>query len=423
MVYQFLKLWVQSLIRYYYRSVHINGLEHVPKDVPLLIAMNHPAGFMEPIILASVFPRPLYFLVRADVFKKKWLRPLLVSTNQLPIWRKKDGLHNVKNNATLFKDIDRVLLDGKPLIIYIEGSTKAVKRLRPLQKGLSRMACSALSHNPTLPLHILPIGINYTYEVKPYAEVMLNIGQPIPAQPFYETYLEHPNHAYEQINAATAQAMKDLIVHFDDTSQPDQINTLLELSRSTQVDRYWPRRKLNSKRFAIEKQSAEYYNSLDSEGQSGLIQKIKNIKERLLSVPAQLDDLRATRPSLWHYLYLLVGFPLMLLGLIINAPFVLLGRYVAESQVKGTIFYSSIIACVSSMGMLFYYTVLTTIGSIWLGWKALLIFPIGLALGIAAHYYLYVQHNWKKYTRKKNIPQKIIDTRDAVYQEIQNKTA
>src|SRR5690606_17363187 len=98
MVYRFFYYLANVAIRIFYRRIYINGLENIKDNQAYFISSNHPAGFMEPIIMACLFPIDLHFLVRGDLFKNPFLRWILVSTHQIPIFRMKDGFTNLRNN-------------------------------------------------------------------------------------------------------------------------------------------------------------------------------------------------------------------------------------------------------------------------------------------------------------------------------------
>ncbi|HKK79894.1 MAG TPA: 1-acyl-sn-glycerol-3-phosphate acyltransferase, partial [Phaeodactylibacter sp.] len=80
-----LGLWVL------YRHIHLSHTENIPRDKPVILAANHPTAFIEPCVLACFLRRPLYFLVRGNLFKKPLYDFLLRSLHMLPIFRLKDG--------------------------------------------------------------------------------------------------------------------------------------------------------------------------------------------------------------------------------------------------------------------------------------------------------------------------------------------
>ena len=222
MVYKILRIIVNIGLRAYFRRVFISGLDRVPRDKPLLIACNHPSGFLEPIIMACTFPKPLSFLVRGDLFSNVLLRPLLLSTNQIPIFRFRDGFSSLKKNSESIRMVVQVLKDHKPLLIFVEGSTKSVWKVRPLQKGMGRMAQQTLEEDPELDLHVLPVGITFTQTERQGSEIMLNIGEAYPIRPIFEDKtLKDPITAF---NEQLFPKIQELTI---DLQNPDRDQTAL----------------------------------------------------------------------------------------------------------------------------------------------------------------------------------------------------
>ena len=186
MIYKLFRIWANIAIRVYYGKIEVSGIENIPKDVPLLIASNHPNGFLEPIIMACLFPRPLHFMVRGDVFRKKWLKPILINTNQIPIFRFKDGFSELRKNDSNLQEAYRVLDNEAAIILFIEGGTINIKKLRPFQKGLARMASSYLEREGgRQDLHVLPVAINFVSPFVLRSRVFLNIKKPFVAKDYF----------------------------------------------------------------------------------------------------------------------------------------------------------------------------------------------------------------------------------------------
>ena len=217
MFYQTLKVLMTLAFRIYFRKIELLGIENMPKNGPVLLACNHPSSFMEGCLLACFQDRELHFLVRGDVFNIKWLRPLLIHTNQIPIFRFKDGFSKLKENKSTFSATYEVLARGGSVIIYPEGSTIMVKQLRPLQKGLAKISMGALDEYPRIPLKIVPVGINYSNVTRFRSDVSVSVGQAIDVRSHYvddtdtvkrrEAISELTNHVYE--------AMKPHVVSVD----------------------------------------------------------------------------------------------------------------------------------------------------------------------------------------------------------------
>ena len=199
MFYKFLKILVGFSLKIFFKKIFVSGIEHIKIDKPQLIASNHPNGFLEPLIMACYFPKDLHFLVRGDVFDKKWLRPILISTHQIPIFRFRDGFSKLRENAGTMDESFKILMENKNLLIFAEGGTESVKKLRPLQKGIARIAFQVLEKDPELDLEIIPTGINFTYPTRFNKEVMLQVGEPIKVKPYFALYLTDKNKAIDQL--------------------------------------------------------------------------------------------------------------------------------------------------------------------------------------------------------------------------------
>ena len=74
-----------------YRKIYFSHSENIPKDKPVILAINHPTMFLEPCLLACFLDHSLHFLARGDVFSNAFYKKLLASLHILPIFRLKDG--------------------------------------------------------------------------------------------------------------------------------------------------------------------------------------------------------------------------------------------------------------------------------------------------------------------------------------------
>ncbi|MBK9734198.1 MAG: 1-acyl-sn-glycerol-3-phosphate acyltransferase [Saprospiraceae bacterium] len=113
MFYSFLKVLVRFVLKIFLRKIYITGLNHVDLNKAQLIASNHPNGFLEPLIMACFFPKPLYFLVRGDIFDNAILKPLLKSTNQIPVFRFRDGFSKLRGNSLTVDESTNILKEKK----------------------------------------------------------------------------------------------------------------------------------------------------------------------------------------------------------------------------------------------------------------------------------------------------------------------
>lgn len=185
MFYKLLKVWAHLAFRLYFRRMFIFGRERIPKKGPVIFLVNHPSTFLEACIIASNQHRDLHFLVRGDMFEKKWLLPILRSTNQIPIYRFKDGFGKLRNNKSTFDQSFEVLAQQEVVLMFPEASSQLVKYLRPLQKGAARLAIGTIEEKNVDELYVVPTGIYYINPTKSRKDVYLEFGEPIDVVEWY----------------------------------------------------------------------------------------------------------------------------------------------------------------------------------------------------------------------------------------------
>ena len=125
-------------------SLRLIGVESVPQDGPLLVASNHLSN-ADPIILEAAFPRPLFFLGKAELFHNPFFRWVLRRFGGIPLER------GTADRAAI-RRAHAVLEQGIALGIYPEG---ARSKTAALVKGLPGAGLIALqSDSPVLPVAI-----------------------------------------------------------------------------------------------------------------------------------------------------------------------------------------------------------------------------------------------------------------------------
>jgi 1-acyl-sn-glycerol-3-phosphate acyltransferase len=125
-------------------SLRLIGVEAVPQDGPLLVASNHLSN-ADPIILEAAFPRPLFFLGKAELFRNPIFRWVLRRFGGIPVERGTADRAAIRRACA-------VLEQGIALGIYPEG---ARSRTAALVKGLPGAGLIALqADSPVLPVAI-----------------------------------------------------------------------------------------------------------------------------------------------------------------------------------------------------------------------------------------------------------------------------
>jgi 1-acyl-sn-glycerol-3-phosphate acyltransferase len=181
----------------------------MPKKAgPLLIAANHPNSFLDAIIIATIFKKPVYSLARGDVFKGKFISKILSSLNMLPVYRISEGAENLGNNYSTFDACNAIFNKNGIVLIFSEGRCINEWKLRPLKKGTARLALAAWQEN--YPLEVLPVGINYSSFRSFGKNMVLNFGTPVTKEDSGPDFSS--GKALNQFNDNLQSQLEDLVI-------------------------------------------------------------------------------------------------------------------------------------------------------------------------------------------------------------------
>jgi 1-acyl-sn-glycerol-3-phosphate acyltransferase len=175
--YQLTKIYARLALKVYCRKVIINKPELLKSRGPILLAANHPNSFLDGIILTTLFDQPVHSLARGDAFKNKWINRFLRSIQLLPVYRTSEGTENLSHNYTTFAACQETFKEKGIVLIFSEGRCENEWHLRPLKKGTARLATTAWENS--IPLQVLPVGLNYSSFKRFGKEVHIYFGEPI----------------------------------------------------------------------------------------------------------------------------------------------------------------------------------------------------------------------------------------------------
>jgi 1-acyl-sn-glycerol-3-phosphate acyltransferase len=226
LLYNALSPLVQFGCRCHYNSFVVRGTENLPQDGAYIIAPCHQQALMEPLAVLCFAPKPPVFLARADIFKKPTIRAILTFLKIMPVYRIRDGKDQLGQNQEIFDRCRDVLLDGFPLCLMAEGRHNNRHHLLPMGKGMFRIAGETQLALGDYPLYIVPTGIDFDDYEMPYSNLVVNIGKPIPVQPFMEKYKEDEPVALNEMRDALREALSPLMHDVRDEEHYDEIMAL-----------------------------------------------------------------------------------------------------------------------------------------------------------------------------------------------------
>ncbi|HHL53108.1 MAG TPA: hypothetical protein ENJ39_06995, partial [Flammeovirgaceae bacterium] len=225
------------------------------------------------------------------------------------------GKENLAKNDDIIQDCIDMLIDGRqPVAIFVEGNHNMKRTLRPLKKGVSRIAFSALEQTAfTLDLKIVPIGLTYSKHTRFRSDLLVNYGEPISIKDYLEVYRQNPNKAHLELVRDIEKRLEPLMVNIADREHYEEIEQAW-ISRHQEYDNMLT--ELTHDRQLIDRFTQE---------------------ARAVNLPTVQP---AGRPG--NLLYAVLGFPAFAFGLLNTLPLYYIMRQLISKLVTDIHFYGSI---------------------------------------------------------------------------------
>ncbi|HMR42275.1 MAG TPA: 1-acyl-sn-glycerol-3-phosphate acyltransferase [Saprospiraceae bacterium] len=407
MIYPLIRPFATLAFKAYFKKIYFQNAENIPWDKPLIIAVNHPTSFLEPCILACFFPKPLNFLVRGDIWKKKFYIKLMRGVNLVPLYRQKDGYSNLTKNYETFEFCYQALAEHRNIVVLPEGSTSEEKRLRPIKKGMARICLSTLEQFPDLDILVIPVGANFTFPNRIRSEVMFKIGEPLRVKDFQKIYEENPNRAVLQLTQKVYDALSPLVLTIHEVPDEQLAESLFEIYRNEQPAGTLSIVKNDGTRLENEMKIADGVNKMGAFEKDILKKEVAEYFENLKN--AGVTDLgiaQENRRQWYENILIFAGFLPAQIGKFLHLLPLKYARHVADSKVKQKEFYASVYIAVALIGSLIYYLVLSVAGGLIFGKTALLYIFAFFLLGWFSIIYYDFFRVWQQKIKAKKLPEK-----------------
>jgi 1-acyl-sn-glycerol-3-phosphate acyltransferase len=248
-------LWSRQVFNLYYRKIEITYTKPISIKKPIILAPNHQNALMDALAVVIQLPYQSIFLTRADIFKKKIIIRILRYMKMLPIYRIRDGISSLSQNEEIFEETTSILRNKyNPLSIFPEGNHGNKRRLRPLVKGIFRIAFRAQADYGNKPgVQIVPIGIDYSHYQKFRQTLYINIGEPIEVSEFWDQYEENQALATNNLRDRLAFEMRKYMIDIQTEEFYDTYMGLREFYRPEMYKRLGFKKDKLSDRFKADK--------------------------------------------------------------------------------------------------------------------------------------------------------------------------
>jgi 1-acyl-sn-glycerol-3-phosphate acyltransferase len=167
-VYWVTRAVLQPFFHIYFRLSRI-GREHVPQSGPVIVAANH-RSFLDPFVIATLSRRPMYFVAKQELFRRRWQAWILNSLGAFPIDR---GASDEDAMATAREILQR----GDAVLIFPEGTRVRPGPLGRPKRGVGRLALETGA--PVVPVAVIGTEtVRRGWRVRPH-KVRVRAGRPL----------------------------------------------------------------------------------------------------------------------------------------------------------------------------------------------------------------------------------------------------
>ena len=222
-VFYLLQFWLHIGYRLYFRKVILIDHKKAPEQRPIILAPNHQNSFLDAMMTAIFVPQRFTFLARADVFRHRWFRKVMYLVSCLPAYRPSDGFSSVRNNEYTFEQCQRLLNDDESILIFPEGNQFFGYKLRPLKKGLARIALEYTQRTGE-DLPVVPVGLHFEEYRGFDKRLVVVFGDSLSTLNFVNTYQDNPSLGLRRFTEELHAEMNQLCISNDDPEQKELIN-------------------------------------------------------------------------------------------------------------------------------------------------------------------------------------------------------
>src|SRR5919107_2645068 len=383
---------ISVALRLFFRRIETSRARLVPDSGPLIFALNHPNGLIDPGLVFAALPRRISFLAKSTLFRLPVIGWLLRTVEALPLYRRADAGEDLSQNLRTFAECRQLLSRGRCIALFPEGFSHNAPKLMPVKTGAARIALGA-----SVPgLKIVPVGLYYTSKTSFRGEALLRFGEPLGVQQVEpDEHGEPPREAVRELSARIEGALLGVTLNVETEEQLDAARKAERLFSSV-YEGLNVRLPLAERFDFLRGLSAQLFARLsEAEGLDDLRRRIIRHEAELERIGIAPENLSLSRHSRWYVLrhfllrasILLLLLPLTIVGAVLHLPAYLLCTLLARlfprhgvDEIGPTV---KILAAILFMPL----TWLVVSVSVWVNWgwqAAVAALPLSILCGYVA---------------------------------------
>jgi glycerol-3-phosphate O-acyltransferase/dihydroxyacetone phosphate acyltransferase len=329
MLYSLLRILMRITSSIFFKSITIRNKELVPESGPLMVLANHPSTFMDPIVIATILNRKVYFLAKGELFKSKFTKWLLPKFNMIPVYRKQDDPSLMNKNEKTFIKCYEHLENGGAILMFPEGISITERKLKPIKTGAARIVLGAEARNDfKLNTKIIHIGLNYENPHKFNRHLFVNINPAINASNYKKEYSKDSFKAAQDLTDEITKELEKLVIDIEDKHTDELVKNIEVLYKYKVSKDIGISEDDKSRDFIITKNIVEtvnYYKVIEPKRVESMKNRLaiyfENLKKSGLSDGDILNNQKNDSfllSNLKALLTIIIGFPFYVYGLINN---------------------------------------------------------------------------------------------------------
>ena len=163
--------WVRYPVKWLYKifyDFHIEGIENIPQDRPVVLASNH-RSYADPVILTMPMKLPVSYMAKEELFHNKLFGWFIRKLGAFPVTRG-------AGDMSVIDDSINILRSGRNLVIFPEGTRSKDGKVGKGKTGVAMIAAKSGAD-------VVPCGIVFEGEKLHFrSKLTLKFGKPIKAE-------------------------------------------------------------------------------------------------------------------------------------------------------------------------------------------------------------------------------------------------
>jgi glycerol-3-phosphate O-acyltransferase / dihydroxyacetone phosphate acyltransferase len=256
----FVERLAKLLAHVFFRSIEVEGREHVPRGVPLVVVANHHNSLVDPLLLFAMLGVRPRFLAKSTLWDVPGIRQLLDLAGAVPVYRRQDeGVDLAKNDETFQRCFDE-LAAGGAIALFPEGISHDAPGLAPLKTGAARIVLGAMRERGIASTRIVPVGLTFDEKGVFRSRVLVRVGEPLDASAWQRAVEHDPREAARSLTAAIGRALARVTLNYPSHEEASLLEQASDLFAAR--ERELPARLALAEAFALRRAAIARYEQL-----------------------------------------------------------------------------------------------------------------------------------------------------------------